>query len=389
MFNSKGFLVYLIFLSMLGFLATDMYLPAFDAMQSDLHHANRENVTMSMSVFLAGFAIAQLLWGQLSDAFGRSKILVWGLALSAISCLEIVFVHNIYYLLGLRFIQAVGICAAAVSWQALIVDRYESQRVNKVLATILPLMSLSPALAPLVGSLILKYASWREIFLTIFAITFALLVATFYYCRGKQTKTVAQQQENIGFKTLLSSRYYCGNVLIYSACSACFFSWLTGSPFILHDLGLSTSDIGLSYIPQTIVFLVGGYGCRFLLNYFTSKQILPFLLVIYSLSNLGVFLVAISGSATFVTIMIFFCGMAMMNGAIYPLVVGNALKPFPTASGKAAALQNTLQLALCFVASQIVSMLIQYSLIATSVVMLSTIVLVAIGHIMATRANPA
>lgn len=385
MLNSKGFLVYLAFLSMLGFLATDMYLPAFDAMQHDLLYADREKITMSMSVFLAGFAFAQLFWGQLSDTLGRRKVLLLGLSLSMLSCLGIVFINNAYYLLILRFIQAIGVCAAAVSWQALIIDRYESDKVNRVLATIMPLVALSPALAPLVGSFILQYMSWRGIFLAILLITFFLILATFHYCKPSSESVEkadsADSSNKIGFRTLISSSYYCGNVMIYAACSACFFAWLTGSPFILKDLGLSTSDIGLSYIPQTIAFLVGGYSCRFLLNYFTSKKLLPILLVLYSISTIGIFWVAISGQATFISIMIFFCGMAMMNGAIYPLVVANALQPFPSASGRAAALQNTLQLGLCFIASQIVSMLIQHSLVATSSIMLSTIVLVIIGYL--------
>lgn len=66
----------------------------------------------------------------------------------------------------------------------------------------------------------------------------------------------------VTFTSLLSTKAYRGNVLIYAACSASFFAWLTGSPFILHDMGYSPAAIGLSYVPQTIAFLVGGYGCR-------------------------------------------------------------------------------------------------------------------------------
>lgn len=72
--------------------------------------------------------------------------------------------------------------------------------------------------------------------------------------------------------------------------------------------------------------------------------------------------------------------MAMANGAIYQIVVAQALRPFPQATGRAAALQNTLQLGLCFVASLVVSGFIAHPLLATTSVMLSTVVLVAFGY---------
>lgn len=85
-----------------------------------------------------------------------------------------------------------------------------------------------------------------------------------------------------------------------------------------------------------------------------------------------------------VEILIPFCVMAIANGAIYPIVVARALRPFPHATGRAAALQNTLQLGLCFLASLVVSWLISIStpLLTTTSVMLSTVVLVALGYMM-------
>jgi Bcr/CflA subfamily drug resistance transporter len=381
----KGFLVWLAGLSVLGFLATDMYLPAFAAMQADLQ-TPAAAISASLSVFLAGFAFAQLLWGPLSDRFGRKPILLVGLAIFAIGCLGMLWVRDATWLLTLRFIQAFGVCAAAVTWQALVTDYYPANRTNRIFATIMPLVGLSPALAPLLGSWILVHFDWQAIFATLFAITLVLMLPAFAL-KAAPARKAEQHETRVTFMSLLRSRAYRGNVLIYAACSASFFAWLTGSPFILHDMGYSPAVIGLSYVPQTIAFLVGGYGCRAALQKWQGQQMLPWLLVLYALSVIGTWAVGFIPQVGLAEILVPFCIMAIANGAIYPIVVAQALRPFPHATGRAAALQNTLQLGLCFLASLIVSTLIATPLTTTTSVMLVTVALAVLGYRMQARAN--
>src|SRR5690606_393512 len=132
----KGFLVWLAGLSVLGFLATDMYLPAFAVIQNDLQ-TPAAAVSASLSLFLAGFAVAQLAWGPLSDHYGRRPVLLSGLTLFAIGCLGMLWVRDATWLLVLRFVQAIGVCAAAVTWQALVTDHYPAHRTNRIFATIM------------------------------------------------------------------------------------------------------------------------------------------------------------------------------------------------------------------------------------------------------------
>lgn len=373
----KGFLIWLAGLSVLGFLATDMYLPAFAAIQSDLQ-TPASAVSASLSLFLAGFAVAQLLWGPLSDHYGRKPILLLGLSIFALGSLGMLWVENATGLLVLRFIQAVGVCAASVIWQALVADYYPSQKVNRIFATIMPLVGLSPALAPLLGSWILVHFSWQAIFATLFAITLILMIPAL---RLKPTaKARDDGQDKLTFATLLRSRTYRGNVLIYAACSASFFAWLTGSPFILSEMGYSPAVIGLSYVPQTIAFLIGGYGCRAALQKWEGRQLLPWLLVLYAVSVIATWATGFIPHVALAEILIPFCVMAIANGAIYPIVVAQALRPFPQATGRAAALQNTLQLGLCFLASLVVSWLISTPLLTTTSVMLTTVLLAAVGY---------
>ncbi|HCT3751563.1 TPA: purine nucleoside transporter PunC [Klebsiella aerogenes] len=378
----KGFLVWLGGLSVLGFLATDMYLPAFAAIQQDLN-TSAASVSASLSLFLAGFAIGQLFWGPLSDRYGRKPILLAGLAIFALGCLGMLWVRDATLMLVLRFVQAIGVCAAAVTWQAMVTDYYPAQRTNRIFATIMPLVGLSPALAPLLGSWLLVHLEWQAIFATLFAITILLMLPAF---RLKAVvKPAGETQQKLTFMSLLRSREYSGNVLIYAACSASFFAWLTGSPFILHEMGYGPTVIGLSYVPQTIAFLIGGYGCRAALQKWQGHQMLPWLLVIFSLSVAATWLAGIQDHPSLVALMVPFCIMAIVNGGIYPIVVAQALKPFPQATGRAAALQNTLQLGLCFLASLLVSSLIATPLLTTTSVMLISIVLAGIGFWMQQR----
>ncbi len=373
----KGFLVWLGGLSVLGFLATDMYLPAFAAMQADLQ-TPAAAISASLSVFLAGFAFAQLLWGPLSDRFGRKPVLLTGLAIFAAGCLGMLWVRDATWLLVLRFIQAVGVCAAAVTWQALVTDYYPANRTNRIFATIMPLVGLSPALAPLLGSWLLAHFDWQAIFAVLFAV--ALLVMIPAFTLKPVTVKHPESASRVTFFTLLRSRSYRGNVLIYAACSASFFAWLTGSPFILNAMGYSPAVIGLSYVPQTIAFLIGGYGCRAALQKWQGQQMLPWLLVLYALSVIATWAVGFVPGANLVELLIPFCLMAVANGAIYPIVVAQALRPFPQATGSAAALQNTLQLGLCFLASLVVSWLIATPLLTTTSVMLATVLLAGLGY---------
>lgn len=377
----KRFLVWLAGLSVLGFLATDMYLPAFAAIQADLQ-TPASAVSASLSLFLAGFAAAQLLWGPLSDRYGRKPVLLIGLTIFALGSLGMLWVENAATLLVLRFVQAVGVCAAAVIWQALVTDYYPSQKVNRIFAAIMPLVGLSPALAPLLGSWLLVHFSWQAIFATLFAITVVLILPIFWL--KPTTKARNNSQDGLTFTDLLRSKTYRGNVLIYAACSASFFAWLTGSPFIPSEMGYSPAVIGLSYVPQTIAFLIGGYGCRAALQKWQGKQLLPWLLVLFAVSVIATWAAGFISHVSLVEILIPFCVMAIANGAIYPIVVAQALRPFPHATGRAAALQNTLQLGLCFLASLVVSWLISIStpLLTTTSVMLSTVVLVALGYMM-------
>lgn len=376
------FLAYLALLSVLGFLATDMYLPAFAAMQYDLH-TESALISASLSLFLAGFALAQLVWGPVSDKIGRRTVLLCGLTLFSFACAAILWVTDPYLLLFLRFLQACGVCAATVCWQALVIDSYPRNQANKIFATIMPLVALSPALAPIMGVFLLNHWQWRSIFLVLASLAMLLIVLTccLLPSYSKQTaNTHVRLNGKISLIKLFSHSHYSGNVLIYSATSASFFAYLTASPFLLSQFNLDPADIGLSYLPQTLAFLVSGYACRSLLNRFTGNQILPYVLGIYLASIVAFAVIAHLPHPSLPLLLLTFSGTALGSGSIYPIVVAKALRVYPQVSGKAAALQNSLQLGLCFIFSLVVSTHIDTALPVVTNVMLTAALMAILGY---------
>src|SRR5690606_83358 len=201
----------------------------------------------------------------------------------------------------------------------------------KVLASIMPLVALSPALAPLVGVALLDYFSWRAIFIVLALLAVLLLIYTFTL---KQSNRISVEKkplskEKKSYRDMLRSKRYVGNVLIYAVCSGAFFAWLTGSPFFLKELGYNESQIGFSFVPQTIAFMAGGYGYRLVSNRIAGGRLVPLLLTGYAISLVAVFLITITLQPTLTLLLIPFCIMAFCNGACYPIVVAQALKVFP------------------------------------------------------------
>lgn len=378
--NSFFFLVYLVGLSIIGFLATDMYLPAFDKMRIDLD-TTKSNISATLSLFLAGYAIAQLMWGPISDKVGKPKTIIIGLSIFTISSLAIFFTDSVIAFIVLRLIQAIGVCAAAVSWQALVIEKYPSSETNKVFASIMPLVALSPALAPLLGVYLLDHFGWRSIFITLAIISVLLILYTFTIKEEKKVEeTVQVEAKSISYFEILKSKKYVGNVLIYALCSAAFFAWLTGSPFFLKEMGYNESEIGFSFVPQTIAFLVGGFGYRTLSSRVNGDVLMPFFIALFVIAISSLTALVVFTTPTLTTLLIPFCLMAFVNGASYPIVVSEALKLYPNNSGKAAALQNTIQLGMCFIASSIVSLFTEDALFTTVLVMTGTIPLIYIAY---------
>ena len=372
-------------LSMLGFLATDMYLPAFETIRAEFG-TSQTLIGLSLSIFLLGMALGQLVYGPLSDRVGRKKMLFVGMTIFVLSTVVISVSNSIELFLFARFGQALGACCGTVIWQAVVIDRYQGKASERIFATIMPLVALSPALAPLLGAGLEEYFGWRSIFVVLVVIGLALVFAT---SRQQESAPLDKKQEKIStqlardYKQIIKSKIFMGNMLIFAACSAAFFAYLTGSPFIMTAMGYSGADIGLSYLPQTVAFLVGGYGCRSLLSRFSAKQLLPWLITLFITTVVTMFVIAFATSPTTIwPILIPFCFLAVANGAIYPLVINAALADFKNCSATAAGLLNFLQTMFCFLASSIVSAFSEHGLYTVTAVMLFQGLVIMVGYVL-------
>ncbi|MEZ8826265.1 purine nucleoside transporter PunC [Vibrio amylolyticus] len=349
---SKLQLFYLAALSMLGFIATDMYLPAFKLMETDFS-AGPEQIALSLTIFLAGMALGQLLWGVASDKYGHRTTLAAGLALFTLASLGLAFSDQVWQLLTLRFVQAFGVCAPAVIWQAMVIKQYPEKASQQIFATIMPLVALSPALAPQLGVLLADIWGWSSIFFALTLMGGVLVLATL----NQPNTAIKPKQSSMStdIKALLSSKKYLGNVLMFATASAAFFAYLTGMPEIMSQLGYSTKDIGLSFVPQTIAFMVGGYVGKVGVKKYGEERVLKHLIGLFSVAAMLVFVASQWQLSTIWPILLPFCFIAVANGALYPIVVNRALSSAKQSPATAAGLQNSIQISVSSAASALVA----------------------------------
>ncbi|MGS0693300.1 purine nucleoside transporter PunC [Shewanella sp. 0m-4] len=348
------FLAYLALLSMLGFIATDMYLPAFKAIEDSMA-TSPSQVAMSLTFFLAGLALGQLLYGPLVERFGKRNSLIFGLVLFSVASFSLSVSDSMLVFNISRFMQALGACSAGVIWQAIVIEKYDASKAQSVFSNIMPLVALSPALAPILGAFILESMGWESIFVTLTCMSVAMILLTVWFVPG-ETKAVNHEKKEISYLKIFKNTKYLGNVVIFGACSGAFFSYLTVWPMVMEQHGFDATAIGLSFIPQTIMFVLGGYASKTLIRKVGAEKALTVLLSVFGLCSLAIVVVTIliTGLSVFPLLAVFSV-LAACNGAIYPIVVNGALQQFPENAAKAAGLQNFLQISLSFGASSLVA----------------------------------
>ena len=161
--TSLFFLLFLAFISAFAPLSTDLYLPALPAM-SEYFSASKEITNFTLSGFMLFFALSMLVWGPLSDKYGRRPILLTGSGVYVIASVICYMSTNIYVLIGGRCLQAIGSGALAAVSTALVKDRFAGKRMENVLAIVQTLTVLAPMLAPMLGGVMLLVTTWRGIF---------------------------------------------------------------------------------------------------------------------------------------------------------------------------------------------------------------------------------
>lgn len=237
-------------LSAIGPFAIDMYLPAFPAIARELQ-VDVSAVQMSLMSFFLAVAICQLAYGPLSDRFGRKPPLYVGLGLFILGSVGCSFAPNVETLIVFRFLQGVGSCAAMVIPRAIIRDLHTGHEAARLMATTMLVFSVSPILAPLAGSTLTAFYSWRFIFWAIAAIGLVGMAVLFFLLPETRPESAGQRGVSQAFSTykaLLKDRLFLGITFTGGFSQASFFAYLAGSSVIfIEHYGLSPSQYSMIF----------------------------------------------------------------------------------------------------------------------------------------------
>ena len=345
--NAKNAIV-LGLLSAVGPFATDMYLPALPVIARDFG-TSAMGAQASVAAFFLAVAVGQIFYGPISDSFGRKPPLYFGMALYAIGAMGCSLAPTIEWLIVLRFVQGIGACAGMTIPRAVVRDLYTGPDAARLMALIMLVFSVSPILAPLLGSAVAEFTSWRLIFLTMALIgLLGLAVAVFVL---KETR-LPQDRVAIdfgsvasGYLMLLQDRHFLGVSCVGGFGMASFFAFLAGSSFVYIDhFGFTPAQYSLAFSINAVAFigaaqLTGWIGRRVGLKVMVSAA-----LTYYVAVTLGLFGVTLAGVDNAILMMAcLFCAFGGL-GLVIPSVVVLALENYAARAGAASALLGTLQL---------------------------------------------
>jgi DHA1 family bicyclomycin/chloramphenicol resistance-like MFS transporter len=226
-------------LTALGPFSIDMYLPGFPAIAHSLH-TTVARVALSLSSFFIGISAGQLLYGPLLDRFGRKKPLYFGLGLYVVASLGCLAVQQIETLIVLRFIQALGSCAAAVASVALVRDLFPVKESAKVFALLMLVVGVSPMVAPTVGGYVTAAFGWQAVFVTLGGLGALLLLATVLWLpeRYVPDTTLSLRPRSIlaTFWAVLREPQFTTYALTGAVSFSGLFAYVSGSPLVFMGL---------------------------------------------------------------------------------------------------------------------------------------------------------
>ncbi len=332
----------------LGPLSTDMYLPALPGMANEFN-TDSGKIQLTLSLFMAGFAFAQIVYGPLSDRFGRKPVLQFGLLLFVISSIGCALSTNINSLIFFRFLQALGGSAGPVLGRAMVRDIHGPENSGKVLSHIASAMALAPAIAPIAGGFMYIVWGWASMFwlLTSFGILGSLLLhfkiaesSPEEFRHPKSIKTIFKN-----YKALFKNRKYVGYTLTCTMSFAGLFSYLSGSSFVIIDY-FSISEVGYGLLFSLVVigYISGTLTGGKLSHSMGFKNLVALGSVICLLSGclmLLFTLLSIQHVATIVIPMMFFM---MGVGLVMPQSMAGALADYPHMAGSASGMLGFIQM---------------------------------------------
>ena len=257
--HSKGIWLTIVLGTLTAFapLSIDMYLPALPHITKDLH-TTPSLVQLSLTFFLLGLSLGQLLVGPLSDVRGRRKPLFIGLMIYFVASLICAFSKSVWALIILRFIQGMSGAAGIVISRAIVRDLYSGSELTKFFSMLALVNGVAPIVAPILGGQLLRIAPWQGVFIVMSLIGFIMFLVVFF-CLPETLPNDSRLSGGIKttlttFQKLLFDRSFIGYALSQGLVFAAMFAYISGSPFVLQNL------YGVSPQFFSLIFAINGIG---------------------------------------------------------------------------------------------------------------------------------
>lgn len=358
--QSLVFIVFLAALAGLPPLSIDMALPALHAIATTLD-TSPGRAGLTLSLFMAGFAITPLIYGPLSDRVGRRPVLLFGLGLFTISSVACAFSPSITVLLLARFAEGAGAGAGISMAFAVVRDVFEGEESRIKLSYVQVVMSLAPLLAPSMGALILGFSDWRVVYGLLGllgAMLFVIIIGGFTESHPHQVGAGSLfGQLRRGYKILFASKVGMGFALVFALSFGVQFSFIAGSPLVfMGQFGVSARIYGLIFAATSCGIMAGAF-----LNTRLSKRGIsgrvPLLagFCIYLTTCAIMLILDATACATALDLTAMLVLSAFAFGMIGPNASHGALQALPEIAGIAGAILTSLQMTVAVATSALVA----------------------------------
>jgi MFS transporter, DHA1 family, multidrug resistance protein len=346
-------------LSTLSPFAIDMYLPAFREIAAALHTSTVQ-VSYSVSSYFAGMAAGQLIYGPLLDRFGRKLPLSVGLVLFAAASLLCLLTRDLRWLVAMRFLQALGGCAAQVAAMAMVRDFFPVQETARIISWLILILGVSPLLAPTVGGFVAAQAGWQWVFIILAIVALLNLVLCLFVLphAHEPDKSVSLRPGPIfrNYIEVLKEKQF----TMFATSSAFAFAGLlayvaSSSIIFLEVFQVDKSKFGLIFAGLASGFIGSNQINVLLLRRFTSAQIYGSALLV-ALPTAIIFLIgAVAGFGLWPMLILLFISLASV-GLTGPNGAALAIAPFSRNIGSASAMLGFLQIGISGAASAVIGL---------------------------------
>ena len=323
-----------------------MYLPSLPALSHDLG-ATISQVQITLSAGILGLALGQIISGPLSDSLGRKRPLLFGIATFVVASLLCIVAPSVTILTVLRFIQGAAGAAGMVIALAIVRDLYTGNAMARVLSLLMLVNGVSPIIAPVIGSQLLRFTSWHGVFVTLALIGMILLLASAWGL--PETLSAGNRQRNGfagtlgGFRDVLTDSRFLGFAISSGFAFATMIIYISFAPFILQNIyGLSPQIFGLLFGFNALGIIIVGQINGKLVGRISSQRLLTWGLSAFVVGSVSFLVVVLSGLGLVGVVPSLFVLVSSL-GLILPNVGALALADV-RAVGSASALLGLIQL---------------------------------------------